>query len=140
VSLSYRLLGPGDAGVLDYVAEEVFDEPVRPDRLSAYLSEPGHLMIVAQEDGLVVGQCAAVVHRHPDKVTELYVDELGVSPAWQRRGIGTELMRRMFAEGRARGCAEAWVGTECDNDAANALYESLGGAPAERFNLHVYTL
>ena len=140
MSIAYRLLGPGDAAVLDRVAPEVFDEPVRPDRARAYLAEPQNLLLVALEGDLVVGQCAAVIHRHPDKPAELYVDELGVSPAWQRRGIGTGLMRRILAEGRSRGCEEAWLGTECDNAAANALYGRLGGTPPELFNLYLYDL
>ena len=140
MSIRYRLLGPGDAGVLDRVAEEVFDEPVRPDHLRAYLADPTTLMLVALDGPLVVGQCAAVIHRHPDKPSELYVDELGVSPAWQRRGIGRELMRRILDEGRARGCEEAWLGTEPDNAAANALYAGLGGDPVETFHLYHYDL
>ena len=140
MTIAYRLLGPGDESVLDRVAEEVFDEPIRPDRLIAYLADPATLLLVALDGDLVVGQCAAVIHRHPDKPTELYVDELGVSPAWQRRGIGAELMRRILDEGRARGCEEAWLGTEPDNDAANALYARLAGSPVETFHLYHYDL
>ncbi len=140
MTILYRLLGPGDAAVLDRVAEEVFDVPVHPDRLRAYLADPGTLMLVAIDRDLVVGQCAGVIHRHPDKPTELYVDELGVSPAWQRQGIGAELMRRILDQGRARGCEEAWLGTEPDNLAANALYSGLGGSPVELFHLYHYDL
>jgi len=32
----------------------------------------------------------------------------------------------LLAEGRARGCAEAWLGTEADNVEANGLYRSAG--------------
>lgn len=139
-----RLLRAGDEAVLDRVAEDVFDEPLRPDRLRAHLAEPSHLLLVALDGALVVGQCAAVIHRHPDKATELYVDEVGVSPGWQNRGIGRAMMERMLDEGRARGCAEAWVGTETDNDAANALYAGLarrrGGDRPETFVLHVIDL
>ncbi len=140
MNIVYRLLGPGDASLLDRVAEEVFDEPIRPNRAAAYLAEPGNLMLVALDGDLVVGQCAGVIHRHPDKPTELYVDELGVSPAWQRQGIGAELMRRILDEGRARGCEEAWLGTEPDNVAANALYAGLRGSPVETFHLYHYDL
>ena len=64
----------------------------------------------------------AVIHYHPDKPTELYIDELGVSPAWQRQGIGHRLLEAMLELGKAQGCEEVWVGTEPENDAANALY------------------
>ena len=114
-------LEAGDDALVMKVAEDVFDEPVRPDRLAAYLAEPGHFMIVALADGLVVGQCAAVIHRNPDKVSELYVDEVGVSPAFQRQGIARKMLDAMFAIGREHGCEEAWVGTEPDNVAARAL-------------------
>ncbi|MGX9179430.1 GNAT family N-acetyltransferase [Mesorhizobium sp. BHbdii] len=70
-------------------------------------------MIVAVADG-VVGQCAAVIHRHPDKVSELHIDEVGVSPAFLRQGIATKMLDAMFEFGRELGCEEAWVGTEPD--------------------------
>jgi aminoglycoside 6'-N-acetyltransferase I len=124
------------------VAEDGFDEPVRPDRLAAYLREPGHFMIVAVADGVVIGQCAAVIHRHPDKVSELYIDEVGVSPAFLRQGIATKMLDAMFELGRELGCGEAWVGTEPDNIAARAVYEARKephGA-AEEFVMYVFEL
>jgi aminoglycoside 6'-N-acetyltransferase I len=134
-----RRLGPGDATILDRVAAEVFDEPVDPRRLAAYLAEPGHLMFVAMAGDEVVGQCAAVVHRHPDKVTELYIDEVGVTPAFTRQGIARKMLDAMFALGRSLGCEEAWVGTEHHNSAARGLYESRGGV-GEPFVMYVYEL
>ena len=130
-----RKLGPGDESVLDRVAQDVFDEPVRAERLAAYLAEPGHHMIVAIVDGEVVGQCAAVVHRHPDKVTELYIDEVGVTPAFQRQGIARKMLEEMFSLGKALGCEEAWVGTEPDNLPARGLYEAARGPPRRGRNV-----
>ena len=124
-----KALPPVDAFI--HLPHEVFavtfDEPVDVQRLRAYLAEPGHLMVVAVDDGIVVGQCAGVVHRHPDKVTELYVDEVGTAPSHHRRGIGRSMVEALFAWGRELGCKEAWLGTELDNIAANALYRSRGG-------------
>ena len=45
--IEFRRLLPGDAAVLGRVAQDVFDEPVDPVRLAAYLSQPGHHIIVA---------------------------------------------------------------------------------------------
>ena len=42
VAIEIRRLGPEDAPILERIAADVFDEPVRPDRLAAYLAEPGH--------------------------------------------------------------------------------------------------
>lgn len=139
MAVQIKQVGPGDEALFDRVAEEVFDEPVNPQRLRAYLAEPGHLMLVAVDDGLIVAQCAAVVHRHPDKVTELYIDEVGVSPEWQQRGIARRMLDRMFALGKTLGCGEAWVGTEPENIPARRLYKNLG-SEAENFVMYVYGL
>ncbi|ESW90969.1 GNAT family N-acetyltransferase [Mesorhizobium sp. M0761] len=142
MNVEIRRLYPGDDALVKRIAEDVFDEPVRADRLSAYLASSGHMMIVALADGVVVGQCAAVIHRHLDKVSELYIDEVGVSPAYQRHGIARKMLDAMFALGREQGCGEAWVGTEPDNVPARALYESRKEVhgPAESFVMYVYEL
>ena len=139
MTIEIRRLWSGDAAVLDRVAPDVFDAPVHPRRLAAYLAEPGHLMLVAIANGVVVGQCAAVIHRHPDKATELYIDEVGVAPAFWRQGIARRMLDAMLALGRELDCAESWVGTEHDNVAARRLYESRGAA-GEPFVLYLYAL
>jgi len=139
MAVEIRRLTPADAFLLDRVADDVFDEPVDHARLAAYLAEPGHLMLVAIDDGTVIAQLAAVIHRHPDKPTELYIDEVGVTPAFQRKGIARKMLDAMISIGRDLGCEEAWVGTEPDNLAARGLYGSRGGT-AEPFVMYVYKL
>ena len=102
-----RHLSAGDAALLARVADDVFDAPVDPARLAAYLSEPGHHMLVAIDNGIVVGQTAAVVHRHPDKPTELYIDEVGVAAGYRRQGIARRMLETMLELGKAIGCEEA---------------------------------
>ena len=119
--------------LFERIAPEVFDEPVRADRLRAYLEETVNKMLLAvdrsdtdsQGRPLVVGQCAAVLHFHPDKPTELYVDELGTASTHRRLGIGRKLMDAIFEWGRELGCEESWLGTETDNMPARGLYERL---------------
>jgi aminoglycoside 6'-N-acetyltransferase I len=139
VSAVIRLLSPEDAPLFDHVAEGVFDEPVRKQRLTAYLAEPGHFFIAAIEDGMLVGQCAAVIHRHPDKPSELYIDEVGVADARLRQGIAGRMMDAMLALGKEKGCEEAWLGTEADNIPARALYGSRA-APPQEFVMYVFDL
>jgi ribosomal protein S18 acetylase RimI-like enzyme len=80
------------------------------------------------------------VHHHPNgRPTELYIDELGVTPDFQRLGIARRLLDAMLALGRELGCREAWVGTEPDNAAARALY-ARGSEPAETFVMYVRRL
>jgi ribosomal protein S18 acetylase RimI-like enzyme len=140
MAIEIRRLLPGDAAVLERVADDVFDAPIDPERLAAYLAEPGHLMIVAIHDGEVVGQAMAVVHRHPDKPTELYVDEVGVTPTHRRQGIARQMMEALFALGRELGCEEAWVGTEADNAPAQGLYQGFGPTEVGPFVMYLYEL
>ena len=133
-------VGPRDAVLFEHVAEEVFDHPVEPATLAAYLAQPGHHLIIALSDGQMVGQLSAVVHKHPDlRPTELYIDEVGVSPAWQRRGIASRMLDAAFALGRELGCQEAWLGTEPDNDPARALYTPRA-EPVEDVVMYVFKL
>ncbi len=122
-----RRMSPGDEAVFGNVAPDVFDEPIHPERLGNYLSAPGHLMALALDGDLVVGQCAAVVHHHPDKVDELYIDEVGTAATHRRQGIARAMMAEIFAWGVELGCRESWLGTETDNVEANGLYTGIRG-------------
>jgi ribosomal protein S18 acetylase RimI-like enzyme len=134
--IEIRQLTPASTGLLSNVAVDVFDHAIDQARLTRYAAAPGHIMLVALDGALVVGQCAAVIHWHPDKPTELYIDELGVSPGWQRQGIGRQLLEAMLAMAGDLGCEEVWVGTEPHNEAANALYRRW--AIGEPFLMYVW--
>ena len=55
----------------------------------------------------------------------LYVDEVDVCADQRQKGAGATLMQKFIAIAEYHGCEEVWLGTEVDNDAANALYRSL---------------
>ena len=139
MNVEIRRVGPGDEALFERIAPEVFDEAVTRERLAAYLRAPGHHMLVALHAGEVVAQVAAVLHRHPDKIAELYLDEVGVTPALQRRGIAGRMVDMMLGIGRELGCGEAWVGTEHDNVAARALYRRREGEEST-FVMFLYDL
>ena len=129
-----------DEDVFTHIAPDVFDEPVDPSRLVAYLATPGHIMVVAIDGSSIIGQCAGVIHRHPDKPTELYVDEVGTASTHRRQGIARAMLNELFAWGRELGCEEAWLGTELDNDAANALYRGYAPIEDETMQFYVFRL
>jgi aminoglycoside 6'-N-acetyltransferase I len=133
--VTIKRVAASDAGLFNRIAVDVVDEPIVPARLAAYLATPGHLMIVAIKDDEVVGQTAAVVHRHPDKASELYIDEVGVTPALHRQGIARRMLAEMLVWGKELGCGESWVGTETDNVPARGLYEGFG-AHAQLFVMY----
>jgi ribosomal protein S18 acetylase RimI-like enzyme len=123
-------LGAGDAAVLARLAPEVLDATVNSDWLEGFLSDPGHLMIVACAGELVIGQVAAIVHHHPDRPPDLYIDDLAVTPAFRRQGIARRLLDDAMMLGVQLGCAQAWIVTETDNAPARALYEGRNAEPA----------
>jgi ribosomal protein S18 acetylase RimI-like enzyme len=140
MTIEIRHLGPADAALFDRVADGVFDHAIDRQRLADYLATPGHHFVAALADGRMVGQVAAVVHRHPDaRPTELYIDEVAVAPEFQRRGIARRMIEAMFALGCDLGCEEAWVGTEPDNLPAQRLYER-HSQPVEPFVMYVFRL
>lgn len=117
------------------VDPEVFDEDLKPEFLLPYLQDPNHWLLLAWQDGRVIGKCSAVVHLRPDKPCELYIDEIDVTPDFRRRGVAKAMMDRMLDRAEELGIPECWVGTEDDNVPARALYESLAAEP-ESFVLY----
>lgn len=114
------------ARLLERVAEDVFDEEIVPERLIHYLADTRHALFVATEDDVVIGQARGMIHLQPDKPPELYIDNLGVAPAHQRRGLARALVQALMNWARSEGCASAWVATETDNVQANPFYAALG--------------
>ena len=126
-----RLLAPGDIATLERVADDVFDEPVRPEWAREFLNDPRHHLAVAFDGDTIIGFASAVHYVHPDKPPELWINEVGVAPTHHRRGIGRQLLEALFEHGRSLGCSQAWVLTEEDNEAARGLYTALGGVEDE---------
>jgi GNAT superfamily N-acetyltransferase len=122
-----RVLGAGDAAVLDRVAADVFDNDVDARWAAEFFADPRHHLAVAVDDGVVVGMASAVHYVHPDKPPELWVNEVGVAPSHRRQGVGRALLEALFARGRELGCREAWVLTDDANAAARGLYAAVGG-------------
>lgn len=139
MEIDVRVLGRDEAEVLQCVAEGVFDEPLDARYTSTFFADPRHHLAVAIENGVVVGMVSAMDYVHPDKAPQLWINEIGVAPSHQRRGIGRLLLDAILLHGRVLGCTEAWLGTEGNNVPAQALYRSVGGLP-EQFTLYSFSL
>ena len=123
-----KLLGPNDLEYLSNVAANVFDDPIVPDAAQEFLRDPRHRLVVAIDKDVVVGFVSSVIYVHPDKTApELWINEVGVAPTHQGQGVGKMLMQRTLEEAKRAGCMEAWVLTDRGNQAAMALYKSVGG-------------
>ena len=126
MSVEIIRIEPTNTFLLDNVAADVFDLPIHPDRVARLAEQEHQILMVAVTEGIVIGQILAVIHHHPDKPTELYIDDLGVTPSHHRQHIASDLVQQALAAGRNAGYEEIWVLTEPDNLAANGLYSSFG--------------
>lgn len=141
IEAAIRVLGRDDLAALDAVAPEVFDGPVNPRWAREFLADPRHHLAVALVEGTVVGMASGVHYLHPDKAPELWVNEVGVAPTHQNKGIGRRLLQALFARGRELGCTQGWVGTDIHNSAARRLYRAVGGVEdAEPFVMVTFDL
>lgn len=140
MTIEARPLTLADAQLLRHLAPGVFDDPINTASAAQFLRDPNCILVAALDKtktDLVVGFASGHLCMHPDKDTpELFINEVGVAPAYQRRGVGKKVMTAMFAAGRAAGCRLAWLAVDEDNDAALGLYKAVGGKPPER-QLHV---
>jgi len=127
MSIIIRVLGSDDGAVLQRVAPDVFDNPVDARWSAEFFADPRHHLAVAIDDGLVVAMASALHYVHPDKPPELWVNEVGVAPGYQGRGIGRQALAALLAHAKALGCREAWVLTSADNTAARRMYAAVGG-------------
>jgi ribosomal protein S18 acetylase RimI-like enzyme len=70
-----------------------------------------------------------------------YIDQLAVRRSWRRRGLGKLLLLTAFTALRERGCAEAILGVDADNETgAVGLYESVGMRPSAIHDFYEKTL
>jgi ribosomal protein S18 acetylase RimI-like enzyme len=128
MSIAIKVLQSGDETILTNVAPEVFDNPINMELTREFLADPRHHIVVAIDDGLVVGFASGVHYIHPDKLPELWINEVGLAPTHRRRGLGAAVLKELLEVGRVHNCTTAWVLTYRTNLAAMALYSSLGGS------------
>ena len=115
-TVTIRRLTAGDAAVVEQLAEQ---QPAR----TALLADDRVRFVVAFDGDDPVGFALGYeLPRRHGRPTSFFVYELGVDEPYRRRGIGRRLMAELL-----EGHEKAFVLTEPSNDAANALYASLGG-------------
>jgi len=130
-TVSIHVVSQANASLLDRIDDDVFDHKVRPELLRAFLANESNLLVVAVAQAEVVGMATGIAYVHPDKPLSLFINEVGVSGRFQRRGIGRQLMTTILEHGRQLGCTEAWVATEVGNVPARTLYQATGGIEDE---------
>ncbi len=77
---------------------------------------PGDSRVVLDDTGHVAGFVT---------LTDDWLDQVGVVPAWRGRGLGAHLVVRSLRALRKAGCEQAWLAVNVDNP-AHELYLRLG--------------
>ena len=135
MTIAVRVLGRDEAPVLDNVVDGVFDYPVDPRWCAEFFADRRHHLAVALDGELVVGIASGVHYVHPDKPPDLCINEVGVAPTHEGRGLGRRLVAALVAHGASLGCAEAWVLTSPTNEAAKRMYRAAGSVPEEELSV-----
>ena len=117
---SVRRLGVGDEQILRVLADR---EPQ-----TALLADERTVFVAAFDGERPIGFAFGyVLDRRHGEPKIFFVYEVDVDPGYRRRGVATRLFDEMHRFAREQGALESFVLTEPENDAANALYASLGG-------------
>ena len=103
-----------------------FPEP-DAERWYALMDDPAVSMLLAEEDGELVGLSACGESRDDDADPSVgEVRSFFVAAGRWRQGVGRALMAAALESLRERGCSEATVWSLAANDRANAFYERAG--------------
>ena len=141
MNIDIRRLDPDSAGLLQRIAPDVFDYQIDPAQLQAFLDDDRHIMVIAVDDDTVVGMASAVEYFHPDKDPQMWINEVGVASTHRKQGIGRRLVVALLEVAQERGCESAWLGTDVDNEAAQACFGSVhDGERPQAFLLYEWDL
>jgi ribosomal-protein-alanine N-acetyltransferase len=105
------------------VEEESFTNPWTKEMYAWELQNRSvcHIFVVRTPEHRVAGFCAFWL-----VVDEIHINNVAMRPALRGRGIGTDLIRRVFDEAKKLGARRATLEVRRSNEAARRLYERLG--------------
>ncbi len=133
-------LDPQSAAALGPTDPEIFDHPLDPARLQAFVACPTHLLVVAlrrrarhrpdpRHAAPAARRADPALHRQPRRGPHASAPRHRAPPPAE-----------VLLWGKAHGCAEAWVATEPDNAAARALYAGFMTEPEATASVFVIAL
>ena len=109
-------------------AERLFDHPVDLEATRRFLADDANHLLIAYVEGRPAGFVSGTELTHPDHaLPELFLNELSVDEAFRGRGIGRELVAKLWELAQSRGCRGMWVLTDDGNPAALKVYAAAGG-------------
>jgi ribosomal protein S18 acetylase RimI-like enzyme len=140
-----RRLGPADrdlAEVVDQInrASMEIGEQFTQDSLSEFLADDRNIYLTVHAGGQLAGTLHAIVYIHPSGHRYVYVDEVDTDEGFRRRGVATAMLRMASRIARSMGAQAIWLGADAGNEAAHALYRSLGPHGSEPGVIYTYEI
>jgi aminoglycoside 3-N-acetyltransferase I len=97
------------------------------DYLRSLLSTPHFIVVVALKEKDVIGGLVAYeLQKFERDRREIYIYDLAVAESFRRQGVATGLIEELKRIAKTRGAYVIYVQADRGDDAAIALYESLG--------------
>jgi ribosomal protein S18 acetylase RimI-like enzyme len=113
-------------------AERLFDHSVDLEATRRFVRNDANHLLIAYVDDDPAGFVSGTELTHPDQSRpELFLNELGVDEAHRGRGIGRELVAKLWEIAQSRGCRGMWVLTDESNVPAQKVYAGAGGIRGE---------
>lgn len=121
-----RVAQPTDLEAIANLESRCFDTYSLSRRRLQYLAaRSSAVVLVAENDGQVVGEAVGLLRHHKKGLTgRIY--SLVVDPAMRGRGVGRQLMADLLVTFAQRGVGRVYLEVERTNAGAVALYEKLG--------------
>ncbi|MBV8221051.1 MAG: GNAT family N-acetyltransferase [Solirubrobacterales bacterium] len=116
------------------------DEPFTRDSLTEFLADDRNVYLTVHIQGELAGALHAIGYIHPAGQRYLYVDELDTDESFRRQGVATALMHAAQEIAREMAATAVWLGADDGNEAAHALYRSLGPQEVEPGVIYTYKI
>lgn len=143
--IQLRWLKAGDSDLAEIVEElntgerwGEYEDTFSVESLRTYLDDKKRHYLLAYIGNEIAGASHAYLMQHPAGPKYFYIDEVDTSIKFRRRGVARDMMKALIQRSFEMGADEAWLGTEDDNLAAKALYESLAPSEVEHGPLYMY--
>jgi aminoglycoside 3-N-acetyltransferase I len=112
---------------------EIFETestPLSDTYLSNLLARDDFWALAATVDGQLVGGLTAhTLLLTRAEMAELFIYDIAVLPAFQRRGIGRQLIAALRAQAASQGITVVFVPADNEDTHALDFYQALGGEP-----------
>jgi ribosomal protein S18 acetylase RimI-like enzyme len=116
------------------------DEPFTLDSLTEFLADDRNIYLTVHADGTLAGALHAIGYVHPAGQRYVYVDEVDTDEAFRRQGVASAMLRAACEIARGMAAHAVWLGADDGNDAAHALYRSLGAHEIEPGVIYTYEI